>query len=108
MVSMSPLFFEILYGTYAFNLTSTYKIGAQSNQRDTPYFLADGIYPIWPIFLKPIHAPQLDSEIKFSLHQKALRKAFQRYFGVLPAIFRMLKQEIFYWNVDDIVAISNC
>lgn len=74
MVEMSPLFRKIMSGTYNFKLDSSYTTGSLQTVRDVPYFLVDGIYPNWPIFVKPIHKTDSLSQSKFTVKQEAVRK----------------------------------
>lgn len=106
MVAMSPLFREILTGNYDFKLPTPYTIRPGATTRQLPYFLADGIYPNWPIFVKPIHAPTSEAESKLTKHQEAVRKDVERCFGVLQARFKVLRLESHWWDLQDIVATS--
>jgi hypothetical protein len=49
------------------------------------YYLADGIYPSWAIFVKSIHSPQGNKRKFFATAQESARKDVERVFGVLQA-----------------------
>jgi len=71
-----------------------------------PYLLADGIYPDWPIFIKPKKDPTDVAERRFSSNQEAARKDIERFFGVLKGRFQILRRELKVWELDDIILIS--
>ena len=74
-----------------------YKIGHQTF--DLPYYLADGIYPNWPIFMKPITEPATDAEKKYTKLQEALRKDVERAYGVLKIRFQCLENPSKLWSI---------
>jgi hypothetical protein len=47
------------------------------------YYLADGIYPKWPVFMKSIQKPQLDKHKLFAKKQEGARKDVECAFGIL-------------------------
>lgn len=53
----SPLFKDILYGSFPFLLSSAFKIIGSENECGIPLFLVDGIYANRFIFDKPISHP---------------------------------------------------
>jgi len=59
-------------------------------QYSKPYYLADGIYPEWAVFVKSIRAPQSAEHKLFSEHQEGARKDVECAFGILQARFRIL------------------
>lgn len=98
MVGMSPLFRDILSGSYKFKLPSVHRTGEAGTCRDFPYFFSDLVYPNWPMLVKPIHSPQSPEEIKFTQRQEAVRKDVERFYGVFQGRFKVLRYETFYWH----------
>nr|XP_043635130.1 uncharacterized protein LOC122606231 [Erigeron canadensis] len=47
------------------------------------YYLADGIYPEWSMFVKSFSCPQDEKRKKFKKYQESARKDVERAFGVL-------------------------
>jgi len=56
------------------------------------YYLADDIYPEWPIFVKSIREPQSDKHKLFAQHQEGARKDVECAFGILLSRFCILHQ----------------
>ncbi|XP_057779561.1 uncharacterized protein LOC130998146 [Salvia miltiorrhiza] len=49
------------------------------------YYLTDGIYPDWPVFIKSFTFSSNEKKRRFKLMQKAAMKDVERAFGVLQA-----------------------
>jgi hypothetical protein len=56
------------------------------------YYLADGIYPEWAIFVKSISMPINEKDQEFANHQEGKRKDIERAFGVLRRRWCILKR----------------
>jgi len=54
------------------------------------YYLTDGIYPSWPVFVKPFSNPLTEPEKYFTVKQAELRKDIECTFGILQARFHIL------------------
>lgn len=67
--------------------------------------MADGIYPRWSMFLKPIHAPLTEKQKRFTKAQECSRKNVERLFGVLQGRFKIMRLEFFGWSDTDIIKI---
>lgn len=106
MVNFSPLFTDILSGSYSLRMDQPFRISAKGARRHDGYFIVDGIYPPWMIFARPIHSPMCESESRYTKLQEALRKDIERCFGVLQARFQILRKENHYWEDSFIVRIS--
>lgn len=72
------------------------------------YLLADGIYPEWPIFAKPIQPSAEEDEKRYSGKQEAVRKDVERFFGCIQSRFEVLRRENRKWDLDDIITITQC
>jgi hypothetical protein len=60
------------------------------NRYTMGYYLADGIYPSWAMFVKAFQCPQGNKKVHFTRAQEALRKDMERAFGVLQSRFAMV------------------
>jgi len=61
------------------------------NQYNIGYFLGDGIYPEWAVFVKSIRLPTDEKERRYAAEQEGARKDIERAFGVLQRRFCILK-----------------
>lgn len=86
--------------------TADYTING--NARDWLYFLVDGIYPPWSIFMSTIPNPINDKERKYKERHEAVRKDIERAFGTLVQQFQILKQPFRSWSLEDNITIVNC
>ena len=62
------------------------------------YFLADGIYPDWPVFIKSLSRPNGAKRKLFVKLQEAFRKDVERCFGVLQARWRIIDLPCKLWH----------
>ncbi|XP_048623319.1 uncharacterized protein LOC111209293 [Brassica napus] len=62
------------------------------------YYLTDGIYPKWAIFIQSIPIPQGPKVVLFAQRQEAVRKDVERAFGVLQARFVIVKNPTLFWD----------
>ncbi|XP_047949448.1 uncharacterized protein LOC125195327 [Salvia hispanica] len=69
------------------------------------YYLADGIYPQWPVFLKTIRCPLGDRRRYFARAQESARKDVERAFGVLQSRFALVKGPTRFFYQGDIADI---
>ena len=70
-------------------------------RRDWMYFLVDGVYLCWSIFVKTNHHPTTQAETKYAKRQEHVRKDIERCFGVLVKKFGILKHQLRGWYVHD-------
>jgi hypothetical protein len=54
------------------------------------YYLTDGIYPSWPVFVKSVPVPQQEKYRFFSMKQASVRKDMECAFGLLKKRFNIL------------------
>jgi hypothetical protein len=70
--------------------TPTVNFTVNGNEYGMGYYLADGIYPSWPVFMKGVPVPQLEKHRFFSERQATLRKDVECAFGLLKKRFNIL------------------
>ncbi|XP_047966026.1 protein ALP1-like [Salvia hispanica] len=70
---------------------------ANGRQHHMGYYLADGIYPRWPVFLKTISCPTGARREFFAAKQEAARKDVERGFGVLQTRWGIVKGPACSW-----------
>ena len=85
----SPLFTRILNGKRTMKLPEGYVLHRITQNRHL-YYLVDGKYPAWAIFVKPIHAPINIQQQTMTAMQKGKSKDIERLFGALQGHFRIL------------------
>jgi hypothetical protein len=73
-----------------------------------PYFLADGIYPNWRCFAKPITNPPNEVKKHYTTCQEAVRKDAERIFGVLISRFKFLEIPLRSWDLSITSEIVDC
>ena len=56
---------------------------ANGNRHDMCYYLADKIYPRWPMFVKTIRCPTDLKKMYFAQRHEAARRDVERAFGIL-------------------------
>ncbi len=103
----SQLFRDIFNGLFKLNTNDVYNISPSTTVRSMYYFLVDGIYPDWPLFVKPIHNAVTKIHKFFSGRQEATRKDVERLFAVLQSRFGILRLETEAWTLDYIIDFSN-
>jgi hypothetical protein len=74
----SPLFDTLMQGE-----ASSLQYTINEHNYEMEYYLADGIYPNWPTFVKTMKAPTSLKAKHFATAQEAQRKDVERAFGVL-------------------------
>ncbi|XP_047979440.1 uncharacterized protein LOC125221364 [Salvia hispanica] len=78
---------------------------ANGTQYRRGYYLADGIYPRWPVFVKTLRQPAGAKRQYFARKQEAARKDVERAFGVLQARWAILRCPARVWHEDDVADI---
>ncbi|KAE9330746.1 hypothetical protein PF008_g15661 [Phytophthora fragariae] len=103
ILSQSPLLNDMLQG-----ISPQVEFTISGNKHYVPYLLADGIYPEWPVFAKPLECPHGKKQKLYTRLQEALytrlpeacRKDVERCFGVLQARFRILDTPCRLWSAN--------
>ena len=85
VLNQSSLFHEVLRGE-----APTVNFTVNGHEYNRGYYLADGIYPSWPVFMKGVTLPQNEKHRLFTTVQSALRKDVECAFGVLKARFNII------------------
>ncbi|KAL6516901.1 hypothetical protein OROHE_018189 [Orobanche hederae] len=66
------------------------------------YYLTDGIYPEWAVFVKSFQCPSDEKRKKFKQRQEAARKDIERAFGVLQSRWAIIKGPTRGWYKEDL------
>ncbi|XP_075642040.1 uncharacterized protein LOC142613542 [Castanea sativa] len=69
------------------------------------FYLADGIYPKWAIFVKTIIAPQRHKQKLFAVAQEVYRKDVECAFGVLQARFAIVRGLARFFHLETLQKI---
>jgi len=93
VLNQSPLFIEALKGQ-----APQVQFSVNGRQCNTCYYLADGIYPEWAVFVKSIKAPQVEKHKLYALNQEGCRKDIERAFGVLQSRFNIVRRPSRLWK----------
>ncbi|XP_057780155.1 uncharacterized protein LOC130998766 [Salvia miltiorrhiza] len=96
----STLFNDVLSGTEA-----AVHFVANNAHYTRGYYLTDGIYPDWPVFVKSFQFPNDEKKRRFKLMQEAARKDVERAFGVLQARWGIIKGSSRLWKQEHMSAI---
>ncbi|KAL9677483.1 hypothetical protein QQ045_005715 [Rhodiola kirilowii] len=94
VLDRSPVFDDVEQGTAP-------RVNFFVNQRpyNMAYYLADGIYPPYPTFVKSIRLPQSEPDKLFAKYQEGCRKDIERAFGVLQARFKIIREPARMWDI---------
>ena len=76
--------------------------------RDWMYFLVDGIYPDWSIFVKTFSCPTEQKKKKFAVMQEKVRKDIENAFGIVVSRFHALEHPLRQWYVEDMRDLVHC
>ncbi|XP_039682912.1 uncharacterized protein [Medicago truncatula] len=104
VLDRSPVFDDVEQG-------KTPRVNYFVNQRpyNMTYYLADGIYPSYPTFVKSIRLPQSEPDKLFAKHQESCRKDIERAFGVLQARFKIIREPARLWDIADLgIIMRSC
>lgn len=104
VLDASPLFNKIASGEYP--LPISYEIAGEA--RDIPYWLADGIYPEWPVFVQTVSEPVTKKEMLMASCQEGARKDVERAFGVLQAKWHVLARPCRFWGREKMKVVIMC
>ena len=77
-------------------------------RRNKPYWLADLIYPKWPIFFHTCSDPVTEKEKLLAREQEGARKDVERAFGVLQAKWHIVTLPARFWSVETMARVLRC
>lgn len=104
VLDSSTLVTSILNGTRKMKLSQGYKNDGEVKNWYL-YYLTDGIYTNWSIFVKPYQSPKNMKELAMSRAQEGQRKEVERLFGTLQGRFRILRHEFHEWRDESLIEI---
>ena len=106
VVEDSPLLRSILSGERRMKIASGYNLEEQVRHWFS-YYLTDGIYKIWPIFVNPTQFPVTLKQENMTSIQESRRKDIERFFGVLRGRFKILRHEMLEWSDESVINIMD-
>jgi hypothetical protein len=95
VLSNSPLFDDLIHGR-----SESVQFDINNRSYSQGYYLTDGIYPQWPVFVRPLTSCVTDEQKHFNVIQAALRKDIECTFGILQARFHILARPSRLWSVS--------
>lgn len=112
VLDRSPLFDDLLSGKMpAVNFTLNDRTYTQGNHTAHPciawshiltggtgYYLVDGIYPKWSVFVQSFSNPDTEKKAFFSKMQEVVRKDIERAFGVLQGRWHIIAKPAKGWH----------
>lgn len=106
LLEFSAFFIDILSGRFDINLPMGHLFVPGGRNRRQGYFLADGIYREWPIFVRPIHDAPAGPKKDYTMAHEGFRKDIESIFSFLQGRFLVLRRESELWNVEKVVSVS--
>lgn len=98
--SQSPLYTNIMSRRWP---PDRFPFTVNGRTRRVPCYLADGIYPKYPIFARPFAKPTDAAQRTYNRPQKALRKELERLYAVLTNRFNISLYPARFSNVQRII-----
>lgn len=96
ILNSSSLYQSILEG----NMLPSFEYTINNRKKNQLYYLVDGIYPKWAIFIDTIRMATSRKEKCFSGAQEAVRKDVERAFGVLVSRWHLLMKPCMFHNKE--------
>lgn len=103
ILELSDHFAKVLSGVFP-SISPNYQV--DNKPFSWFYYLTDGIYPPWRIFIQSINNSDDEVDKHFSAAQEAVRKCIERVFGVLYRRFKILFIACEYWSVEKMRSVS--
>ncbi|XP_057790335.1 uncharacterized protein LOC131007178 [Salvia miltiorrhiza] len=93
ILNQSTLFNDVLSGNEA-----AVHFLANNSHHTRGYYLTDGIYPDWSVFVKSFAFPSDEKKRRFKVMQEAARKDVERAFGILQARWGIIRGSSRLWK----------
>lgn len=103
VLSESPLFDAVQSSTWP---PSDHRYTVNGHERSLLYYLADGMYPLYPFLVSPYAAPETRKERTFNRPQEAVRKDVERLFAVVTSRFHIALHPARYRTVEQLNTTS--
>ncbi|TVU40000.1 hypothetical protein EJB05_13445 [Eragrostis curvula] len=87
-----------VFSAYVRGKTPPIQFTVNERTYDMGYYLADGIYPEWPAFVKSVRHPMERKTEHFAAMQEGARKDIERAFGVLQARWAVIRGPAYGWD----------
>lgn len=104
ILEVSDHFSRVLNGSFP-PVTPSYEVNGKTF--DWFYYLTDGIYPNWKIFMQSISEPSDKKTKLYASVQESIRKCVERLFGVLYRRFKMLYVGCEFWTISKMKNITS-
>ncbi|XP_057793104.1 uncharacterized protein LOC131009711 [Salvia miltiorrhiza] len=79
---------------------------ANNSHHTRGYYLTDGIYPDWPVFVKSFQFSNDEKKRRFKVMQEAARKDVERAFGVLQARWGIIRGPSRLWKAEQMSKVE--
>ena len=106
ILDKSSIVARMVDGSFQLRLPENLHYTVNGTTRNYLYFLVDGIYPPWSVFVSTFAHPDPQSkQAVFAQAQEAVRKDIERAFGVLVMRFSILEKAFMVWDADKLADI---
>lgn len=103
ILDRSPLLTDLMHGRAP---EVTFQVNGNSHRMG--YYLADGIYPDWKVFVKSIKRPRGEKEKNYAERQEGDRKDVERFFAALQNQFHIIRYPCNLWDEKAMSSILVC
>jgi hypothetical protein len=94
-----------VFSSYVQGQATQVSFAVNGNTYNMGYYLADGIYPEWPTFVKTVRHPMETKTKHFAKCQEGARKDIERVFDVLQTRWGVLRGPTYGWDRANLSAI---